>query len=181
MIYAGIDPSLTGTTICILSRKESLFGAHIHYFHRVTTKETGIQRLIEIEHEVKQTFKLYRPDVVCIEGYSFGSRGKAVFQIGELGGILRRLLHMTNRVWYEIPPTMLKKYATGKGTATKESVVLHVYKKYGIECETNDEADAYILARIAYNLHYTQDETTGYQETILKNLRDTKGIQCISY
>ncbi|MDN5726076.1 MAG: hypothetical protein L0G99_09135, partial [Propionibacteriales bacterium] len=48
----------------------------------------------------------------------------------------------------EVAPTSLKKYATGKGNAGKDEVILRSARRYGnaYPCSNNDEADAFILA-----------------------------------
>ena len=48
-----------------------------------------------------------------------------------------------------VPPSTLKKFVTGSGVAPKNKMMLGVYKKWGVEFETDDEADAYALARAA--------------------------------
>ena len=54
---------------------------------------------------------------VFIEGYSFGSKGQAVFQIAENCGILKYRLQMSPTMLYDtIVPSVVKKYASGKKT-----------------------------------------------------------------
>jgi crossover junction endodeoxyribonuclease RuvC len=43
----------------------------------------------------------------------------------------------------------LKKYATGKGTAKKQEMLLQMYKRWGVEFNDDNAADAYALARLA--------------------------------
>ena len=43
----------------------------------------------------------------------------------------------------------LKKWVAGTGRAAKEMMLLHVYKRWGVEFKDNNLADAYGLARIA--------------------------------
>ena len=43
----------------------------------------------------------------------------------------------------------LKKYATGKGTAKKQEMLLQIYKRWGVEFNDDNAADAYALARLA--------------------------------
>ena len=55
---------------------------------------------------------------VVIEDYAFAAQGR-VFHIGENAGILKYLLDQNNIPYTLIPPTVIKKYATGKGNADK--------------------------------------------------------------
>jgi len=62
------------------------------------------------------------PDVsIFIEDYSFGSIGRT-FHIAENEGLIK---HKCFKVGYSItavPPTVIKKFATGKGNATKDQI-----------------------------------------------------------
>jgi len=59
--------------------------------------------------------------VILIEDYSFGSKGK-VFNLAENCGILKYMLYKNGYKFFTVPPTVVKKYATGKGNATKEKM-----------------------------------------------------------
>lgn len=58
---------------------------------------------------------------IMIEDYSFGSKGK-VFHIAENCGILKYLLYKNNYQFLTAPPTVIKKFATGKGNADKQKM-----------------------------------------------------------
>jgi hypothetical protein len=58
---------------------------------------------------------------VFIEDYSYGSKGR-VFHIAENGGVCKFLLWKNNIPYETIPPTVIKKFATGKGNADKEKM-----------------------------------------------------------
>ena len=141
----GIDPSLVSTGYCTIDRHRRVLDQG-----RIETKKLrGPERLKYIKEEL--THILYRfdnIDFVCIEDYSFGSQGRAVFQIGELGGVIRVLLYESIIPYIEIAPTCLKKFVTGKGNSKKDEVMLHVFKRWGFEAKNSDEADAYALAQM---------------------------------
>lgn len=149
-VVMGIDPSLTSTGYVVL---ETGTVRHLRESGAITfPKLSGMARVVAIEEILLAVLKRNCPNVVYIEGYSFGSTGKAVFQMGELGGVLRRMLYKmegSGIVWTEIPPSTLKKFCTGKGNSKKEDMKLHAYKKWGVEFKTNDETDAYALAKMA--------------------------------
>jgi len=58
---------------------------------------------------------------VMIEDYSFGSKGR-VFNLAENCGLLKYLLYINGYKFFTVPPTVVKKFATGKGNATKEKM-----------------------------------------------------------
>lgn len=87
------------------------------------------------------------PGLLFVEGYAFGAK-YAREALGELGGMLR--LAAFERGWslIVVPPTVLKAYVTGKGTAPKELMILECYKRWEYEAPDNNAADAYALMRL---------------------------------
>lgn len=59
---------------------------------------------------------------IFIEGYSYGSKGQAIFQIAENGGLLKYRLAECKLKYGIIVPSVVKKLATGKGNADKEKM-----------------------------------------------------------
>jgi len=55
---------------------------------------------------------------VILEGYAFAAKGQ-VFNIGENTGLLKHKLYKNNISSIIVTPTEVKKYATGKGNASK--------------------------------------------------------------
>lgn len=87
--------------------------------------------------------------LVVLEGYSYGSQGRALFQIGELGGVIRLALWEAGIPYVEVSPAELKKYATGKGNAKKLAVYQAAIRRADMEFETDDTADAWWLLQMA--------------------------------
>lgn len=117
-------------------------------------RDRDMARLAWIRDEV---VALVRPgllddaDLVVIEGYSFGqARGSSNnHALGELGGVVRLTLHEIGVPYVDVPPASLKKYATGKGNAGKELVLVEAVKRLGYQGSDNNEADACWLVAMA--------------------------------
>jgi Holliday junction resolvasome RuvABC endonuclease subunit len=99
---------------------------------------------------------------VYIEDYSMGSKGR-VFHIAENTGLLKHKLWALNYGITTIPPTVIKKVATGKGNAKKEQMYEAFVKQTGIKLQTmgsgknigspvSDIVDAYFIAQYGYTL-----------------------------
>lgn len=136
MRYVGIDYSLTSPCICIhqgetfgfdsctfhfltsVSKYEGKFGKNIigHPYHNYSTDE---DRYYGITKWVLNLLK--DNDKIMIEGYSMGSTGR-VFNIAENAGLLKHYLWMSKYKFGVVPPTVVKKFATGKGNANKEKI-----------------------------------------------------------
>lgn len=139
-----IDPSLNESGICIFDEKGNL-----EYTCVVDNpkKLSDMERLLYIKKSIIYMIKKFNIDCVGIEDYSYGSKGQAIINLGELGGVIRLYLYEHKIKYKTIPPTVIKKFITGKGNSKKELMLLKVYKKYGIEFENNNICDAYALGR----------------------------------
>ncbi len=153
MKILAIDPSLTNTA-CVFGDESGYavkcFPSTPHgssVFARMDRcREVRIDLEDWIEEQRKKSTTFQRI-AIYIEGYSFGSKGAAVTQIAEFGGVLRYFFSQYSSKVYEVAPTTLKKFCTGKGAGKKEMVIAHLMKRYDVEFKTNDEFDAYGLYR----------------------------------
>ena len=58
---------------------------------------------------------------VFIEGYAFATSGKShVRSVAENSGLLKHKMYKAKQTFTSIPPSVIKKYATGKGNANKD-------------------------------------------------------------
>jgi Holliday junction resolvasome RuvABC endonuclease subunit len=69
----------------------------------------------------------------------------------------------------KIPPMTLKKYAAGKGNAKKQEMLMQIYKRWGIEFNDDNAADAYALGRLAGKT--ANDEI---EKAVAKQIEDPK-------
>ena len=147
--YIGIDASLTSTGIVVLDGMEQIYSKAI-----ISSKVKGTERLRDLKKKTKEymaNFVLAQDIPVFLENYSFGSvMGGRTFSIGEWGGVLRVLLDEMGFKVTGIAPTMLKKFATGKGNSKKEQMLLQTFKRYGQEFDNNDLCDAFCMAMLCY-------------------------------
>ena len=170
MRICGIDASLTGTGIALLRCGNELDPITT----TITSKLTETNRLIHIRDYVQKFSD--GSDLVVIESYAF-SRPNQAHQIGELGGVLRVMLAENNLKVLEVAPTQLKKFATGKGNASKEEIAVAAYKKWGIECRTNDETDAAVLVYIGLAYMGYTDNLTAYQQEVIDALHGKSEVK----
>lgn len=167
----GLDLSLTSTGAVVLSpggepgklAQESMV---------IKSKFKEEARLEHIREQVMELVGVNQPDLIVLEGYAFG-RPNAMAPLAELGGVIKHSLHTHGWIYLVVPPTRVKKYVCGKGNAKKDEVRLGVYKRWGFEAPTNDEIDAYGLARIglAYLGCDDEDKLTKPQLEVLKDLK----------
>jgi len=145
-MFVGVDPSFNGFAIIILDKDENiieqkLFGSD--------SKAEPEDRLIELEKGYDFIPNIICLHTVCIEGPSYMSNGKFVLQMGALHFMIRIMLKRRGVNFKVVAPGTLKKFVTGKGNSKKDLMLLHTYKKWGVEFDNDNLADAYGLARMA--------------------------------
>ena len=179
-MIVGIDYSLNSPAICIAgedfdfnncsfhfltSKKKHIgkFGKNI-FGYEIKDYNTPIERFSNISTWALDIIHKHKSHTakVFIEGYSFGSKGQAVFQIAENCGILKYRLQMSPSMLYDtIVPSVVKKYASGKGNADKQlmydSFIKHtgvdLMKMFDMEKLNNpvtDIVDSYYIAKVGY-------------------------------
>ena len=174
----GIDYSLTSPAVCInndgeymfyyLTNKKKYIGQMVKNIIGFEHQEydTPIKRFSQISDWAINTFNRLSYDLtnlkVYIEGYSFGSKGQAVFQIAENCGILKYRLQQLNINYDTVVPSVVKKGATGKGNADKDMMYESFVKETKIDLKkifdtdkvgnpVSDIADSYFIQKVGYD------------------------------
>ena len=170
MIILGIDPSLTSTGICVMSEDGEVLTTMA-----INSEFAGAKRLHDIKEQIKPIVKIPPSEkpITFIEGYSFGSKnGREV--LGELGGMIRLLLYETGVLFVNVPPTTLKKYATGKGTGDKVAMAIGVIKGWGVDFPTTDQTDAYALCQFGRGYLGLVDNLTAFKKEAIEAVKNPK-------
>lgn len=172
----GIDYSLTSPGICILTDTDvRLYGfgsKKMAGFYKKDNVKVFLHDYPVYSSEQQRHDKLCgwslgiiknyagdcgEVDHILIEGYSFGSSAGRAFDIAENCGLLKHYIWMEQYKFSTIPPTTLKKFATGKGNADKEAMhEAFKAEKFDLQellsqkkTPTSDLIDAYFLAKRA--------------------------------
>lgn len=139
----GIDPSLSCTGIACVS------GGRLQTTRLEPPKQVkGSRRLAWFYESLAKILDATGAEVVAIEGYAYAANARQ-HALGELGGVYRLCMHLRNQDFLIVPPTVLKKFSTGKGNADKSIVAKELFKRFAVDLESNDEVDAAGLALIA--------------------------------
>ena len=145
MKIAGIDYSLTSPAICVYKEEN---GGHFDFdrcvFHYLSNNEkqqqlaarTGLKNLRvdsypewqseEERHEKLATWAyniVQGCEEVFLEGYAFATSVQAgVRSMAENTGLLKHKMWKNKLKFQTYPPTVIKKFATGKGNSNKEKM-----------------------------------------------------------
>ncbi|WP_110930927.1 RuvC family protein [Paenibacillus bouchesdurhonensis] len=159
--FVGIDPS-TNTGVVELDALGNVIR------EEEITLETGMHSTVaEIRKYGKEIVNYLEQDsLVCVEGFSFNSKGQAVSTQYGIGYAIRFALIERGMVWIEPTPSQVKKYATGKGNAHKSEMILPLYKRWGYEHKSDNVRDAFILAQIARAVRMDTADTKQQKEVV---------------
>lgn len=147
-ITIGIDQSLTGFALSAVSVEFP----NKHKTWVFKSEFRGVQRLADIRNFLNTKFTEFQWEGwtvkdIAMEGTVLASQSALV--LGELSATVKLTLWDKSILPLQIPPMTLKKYAAGKGNAKKQEMLLQIYKRWGVEFNDDNAADAYALARLA--------------------------------
>lgn len=183
MKILGIDLSLTSPAICYFEGEE--FNQEQCYFNYFTSNKklvltnnkfcgilipefhNDMQRYENISRWAMDVIVDTNPDHIFIEGYSFSSTGK-VFNLAENCGILKYNIWKSGTTFSVLPPSVVKKNATGKGNANKQLMEEVFVKTTGLDIRkqlqlsmsvtnpVSDIIDSYFIAKAG--LEYVKEK-----------------------
>lgn len=176
-LIAGIDYSLTNPSICIHPkdipfsfehcRIEYICSKSKHVGDYLSGKLSGLPYPLwdtpEERYDYLATWGMayvHHVEDICIEDYAFAAKGR-VFHIGENTGLLKYFLWRDGKSFKTIPPTVIKKFATGKGNANKDLMhksfvaetgidISAVYGQKTDDSPTSDIVDSYFIAKYCH-------------------------------
>lgn len=130
--------------------------------------EKGYARHWSIAASVLDVVLEDRADVAVIEGYGY-ARPHTLAALAELGGVVRTTLHRHRVPFVVIAPSALKRFAVGRGNATKEEMleaasVLTATLDPERQPSSHDEADAYWLRRAGWWRYTRNMVPTGLED-----------------
>ena len=142
MRIAGVDFSLTSPAICVWketndNRQFNFDVCDVYYLedaqrlkraaqHEILNLHTETYPEWETEEQRHDLLSDWAMSIlsgcqVFIEGYAFATSGKShVRSVAENTGLLKYKMHKVRQNFFSVPPSKIKKYATGKGNANKD-------------------------------------------------------------
>lgn len=169
----GIDASLTGTGLCLLT----LDFINNKVLKSTTLKNdlTGVPRLLYIEEKVKKWAE--NADIAVIENYAYEKKYNRE-ALAELQGVLKRRLFLMNKELVIVNTQKVKKILTGEPTkpkncklAIKQWIMKETLNYYGIDFENRDnECDAFGLALIGLYLKIYREKPEFITDNRIKSV-----------
>lgn len=140
MRVLGLDLSLARTGVACAD------GTLHSIVPKAGAKDPG-RRLHEIITTLDPLIARGRPELAVIEGAAGVQQAQTALVLGELRGAVKVRLFEHAVAYVVVPPTSLKKWATGNGGASKDDMVARA-RDFGARPRNDDEADAFHLRRM---------------------------------
>lgn len=118
-----------------------------------TGKLRGTERLHHIRGRVLDAST--GADLILIEGPSYGSQGPGHHESAGLWWLITWTLDQHNIPYAILPPATVKKFATGRGNATKPDMRVALLQRVGLDLRDDNQVDAFWLraAGLEYSGH----------------------------
>lgn len=136
----GLDLSITATGVADAD-------GHLATLH---PRAPGDERLRQLRDAIRLAAGGCPPDLAVIEDLPTHARAAGI--TGMVHGVARSLLLDAGVPYALASPASLKKYATGRGNATKADMRMELYKRAGLDICDDNQVDAYWLR--AMGLHW---------------------------
>jgi len=150
MKICGIDPSMNSTGKCIMDLDPNTFSIlNIEFYGYSTVKSRCIEKNnVHISHvgtnyaklnmfdRQDKAYKILMNDMddvkhIAFEGYAFGAtKTSSIFQLGEFIGGMKKMFYDIGLGIMIYPPTVVKRFATGNGTADKTMMSAVLLEEY---------------------------------------------------
>lgn len=180
-IYVGIDPGSKNCALVAWSPTRGL----ITTWKPKPPMPTGVLRLrklmIEITHELEKldteesSGSIGVIKQVAMEAYSMAEK-YGQHASGEIGATIKLtvLAHFGSGDRKAFPvlvaPQQLKKFASGNGNTKKEMLPKEIFKRWGLDFNDMNIAEAFVLARMAHAVEARPEGLTQFQQDVVAAL-----------
>lgn len=158
LISVGCDFGLVKSGIVLVNDNFEIESQNL-----IRVKSRGAERLCDIERAFDHILKPYLPCEieVFVEGYAYGAKYQRE-SLAELGGVMRRYLHLAKLSFWVIPPTSLKFFVTSTGKASKNYMKKCTKEQWDKIFKTDDVCDAYGMSRLGMHIMKSLRGIEGY-------------------
>jgi crossover junction endodeoxyribonuclease RuvC len=174
----GLDLSISSTGYAVWS--DSIFDGSMDYgtIQRIPA-EGPYADLVQLRTQVREIGEHAKgADLAVIEGFAYSSPDRA-FQLGGQGFLVRMLLLGRTIPFVLCSPMGLRKFVLGSAKTKKgegkQLMLREVWRRWNVEINDNNIADAYGLCRIGQALLGLQDwPLTKPQEEVLAKIAESQ-------
>ena len=149
----ALDLSITATGVVTADGISPDGSMNMLQLSTIATQRKGDLRLSEIKGRVRYLATMVGPvvDWVILEDLpptrAFSTKG-----LGMVHGAVRTMLIEEGVPYLEVPPSVVKKYATGRGNAPKPDLRMALYQRTGLDLADENQVDAAWLWMLGHDL-----------------------------
>lgn len=182
LMILAIDQSYSGTGVCYISSDGRIETGLIKtrndmpWESRIDTIISGLDRFFDLS-----TIQMDKPSPVehiVIESYAFSRATSSVFQLGELGGIIKYHFHCLGVDVDTMLIAYPKMFIAMNGQADKKDVIKGLKTKLDIEVKDDNVADSIAIGWTYYNWLMGQsenEELAPYYRVVLRKVGNYLG------
>jgi Holliday junction resolvasome RuvABC endonuclease subunit len=157
IIGIDIGTNLTGIH-SFLSKTFVLKGGNFNRTKRINEIKKQLIKYLKKAHDHKC--------IVLMEDYSLGLRATSLYQLAEIGGVVRDVLYESKIPVLNVAPQTLKKFVFGPGRrlgggTKKQLTLVEVLDRWGIKFDDDNACDAYCLYKFGWRLKHYLIQTPG--------------------
>jgi len=174
-IYVGIDPGSKNLALVFWSPSQGL----VSTWKPKPPMPTGVLRLRKLMVDITNEFTKLAADGevkgIAMEAYSMAERF-GQHASGEIGATIKltilALFPSDDRRAFPtlVAPGQLKKFATGNGHTHKNMMSKEILKRWGVDFDDTNIAEAYALARVAHAIEARPEGLTQFQKDVVASL-----------
>lgn len=155
MIILGIDPGTATTGYGIVEYKKKKMVCLDYGVIQTPAKHDMGERLIQLNSDLDQLIKKYKPEMAAVESLFFFKNLKTAMPVSQARGVILFTLAKKNVPAIDFTPQQAKTAVTGYGKATKNQVQKMVKNLLNLDSipKPDDAADALALAICCADKH----------------------------
>lgn len=153
MVILGIDPGSHVTGYAFLSQDSRQIKVLEYGIIKCKAKDELHDRIRHLTISLRALIQQYEPQVLSMEGVFFAKNAKSALILGQARGALLATCMERDLVVREYAPKVIKQYAVGRGSASKEQVawMMQQHLKLKQIPEPLDASDALAAAWACHN------------------------------
>lgn len=150
-VVIGLDVSLNGTGVCVLDQEANI----IQKFRvKQSSGKSLTSRLANLRDVLLEVFGMHGKFILMVEDINSRAMFNGIRAVAQAHGALHMAMHEHmdggGEIFFaRVGVTSLKKGWTGNGRADKEDMKAKAVEVFGVEFDTDDEADAAAVACVA--------------------------------
>lgn len=139
----GLDLAAVNSGLSVVKAHYPKYSVSCVYEEALLHPKNDFRNRIKAADGILNTALAHSPDVIVIEDYArrFGHTNTSGFEHGEIGGMVRKVLHQADFLIYVIPPTTMRSFMDIKPKSGKDALVQAAETRLGYVSSASNKKD----------------------------------------